>query len=65
MSQVSRGRVSINLVQVELILHCDSMTKLLTLVWVAPRPRTVIVTFFWLAINIVLKPCSVLSPALT
>ncbi len=40
--------------QVELILHCDSMTELLRLLLVAPRPKTIAVTLFWLFLNIVI-----------
>lgn len=37
--------------EVDLILHCDSMTDLLRLVFVAPRPRTAAASLFWLSLN--------------
>ena len=39
--------------QVDLILHCDSMTELLRLVCVTPRPTTVIACLSWISLNLV------------
>ncbi|MCJ1423086.1 hypothetical protein MMC29_000967 [Sticta canariensis] len=37
--------------EVEFILHCDSMTDLLKMMWTVPRPGTVTACITWLAIN--------------
>lgn len=36
-----------------MILHCDSMTKLLELVYFAPQPKILAASLFWLSLNIV------------
>ena len=46
--------------QVELVLHLDSMTELLKLMYVAPRSSTIIPGLAWLSLNMVRTPIPLL-----